>query len=137
MPNKPVRIILVEDDEVDNEMFVRTMQRNELKYEVRRATDGRAALDLLAKVREDGESAMVFLDLNMPGMNGHEFLEALRSDPVLTKTPVFVLTSSDHPRDIAMAFGKNVAGYFLKEDISSIMKMLTNYAESNLFPALE
>lgn len=137
MPKTPVRIILVEDDEVDNEMFVRTMQRNELQYEVRRGSDGKAALELLAKVRDDGERALVFLDLNMPGMNGHEFLEAIRADPSLMKTPVFVLTSSDHPRDIAMAFGKNVAGYFLKEDINSMMEMLDTYAKTNRFPPLD
>jgi CheY-like chemotaxis protein len=56
----------------------------------------------------------VLLDLNMPKMNGIEFLRELRNDPDLRLTPVVVLTTSDDERDRVDAYNLNVAGYILK-----------------------
>jgi DNA-binding NarL/FixJ family response regulator len=68
---------------------------------------------------------LVFLDLNMPGMNGHEFLAELRADAELQRTIVFVLTTSDHDRDIQRAYEQNVAGYFLKSEIDSLIAAIS------------
>jgi CheY-like chemotaxis protein len=60
------------------------------------------------------ERRLVLLDLNMPKMNGIEFLRELRADPELHGTPVVVLTTSDDERDRVEAYNLNVAGYILK-----------------------
>ena len=57
---------------------------------------------------------LILLDLNMPKMNGIEFLTELRADPQLKQTPVVVLTTSSEDRDRVSAYDLNVAGYLLK-----------------------
>jgi CheY-like chemotaxis protein len=58
---------------------------------------------------------IIFLDLNMPRMNGLEFLEALRADEGLTHSVVFVLTTSKSDEDLVAAYRKHVAGYIFKQ----------------------
>jgi len=57
---------------------------------------------------------LIMLDLNMPRMGGIEFLEELRSDPLLRRILVFVMTTSAAPEDRMKAYDMNVAGYMLK-----------------------
>ena len=61
-----------------------------------------------------GPRRLILLDLNMPKMNGLEFLRALRADPALRSLSVVVLTTSDDERDRIEAYNLNVAGYILK-----------------------
>ena len=74
-------------------------------------------LEALERLRANDfpcDRRLVLLDLNMPRMNGIEFLRELRKDPELHATPVVVLTTSDDERDKVDAYGMNVAGYLLK-----------------------
>lgn len=57
---------------------------------------------------------LVLLDINMPRMNGLEFLEAIRADAQLCTLPVVILTTSDQERDRLQAYRYNVAGYLIK-----------------------
>ena len=81
---------------------------------------------------------MVLLDINMPRMNGIEFLEALRADPKLSRTIVFVLTTSDREEDKVAAYEHHVAGYILKsragEDFLEVIKLLRVYWRLVEFP---
>lgn len=136
MEEQPLTLLLVEDDELDSEAFRRALRKQELDYSIQRARDGEEAFDLLRsrmKV-ESLDRQLVLLDLNMPGMNGHEFLAELRSDPQLGKAIVFVLTSSDHERDINLAYDQHVAGYFLKSEIDALIGVIENYAQGVRFP---
>lgn len=89
--------ILVIDDDVDFQELTRmTFRRSGLSFRIIEATDGKAALRLLA---EPGFTAdLILLDLNMPRMNGSEFLEAYGINTQAT-TPVVVLTGSDDSSD--------------------------------------
>jgi CheY-like chemotaxis protein len=83
------------------------------------AGNGLDALDMLRGVGGNApevplERRIILLDLNMPKMNGIEFLRELRHDPMLNLIPVIVLTTSDEDRDKVEAFQLNVAGYILK-----------------------
>ncbi|WP_417377955.1 response regulator [Gimesia sp.] len=129
-------ILLVEDDDVDREVVNRAIKRHNLGCNLYTATEGAEALSILrgesaAKLNED---FVVLLDLNMPGMNGLQFLDELREDPALCHTIVFVLSTSEHPRDIAKAYKKNVAGYFSKTQVDLLVKMLSDYSQASLFP---
>lgn len=114
MAERALNILLVEDDEVDVMNVQRAFERNHMKSALFVAGNGLEALDMLRSNRIPKERRLILLDLNMPKMNGIEFLEELRADPELASTPVVVLTTSNDDQDKLDAFNFNVAGYLLK-----------------------
>ncbi len=114
MPEKVLNILLVEDDQVDVMNVERAFQRNRITNPLFKATDGIEALAMLRSGEIPRERRIVLLDLNMPRMNGIEFLRELRKDPALALTPVVMLTTSNDDRDKIEAYHLNVAGYLLK-----------------------
>lgn len=114
MAERPLNILLVEDDEVDVMNVQRAFERNHLTNALFVAGNGIEALDMLRGGALPRERRLILLDLNMPKMNGIEFLEALRADPEISSTPVVVLTTSNDDQDKVDAYNFNVAGYLLK-----------------------
>jgi CheY-like chemotaxis protein len=114
MSARPLNIVLVEDDEVDVMNIQRAFERANILRPFFRAADGVEALDILRASSTPLERRLVLLDLNLPRMNGIEFLRELRADAQLRRTPVVVLTTSDDEQDKLDAFDLNVAGYLLK-----------------------
>src|SRR5882672_1944056 len=95
-------ILLVEDDDVAAEAVVRSLTKSGLVFPVVWAEDGMQALQALRgadPARPVPRPRVTLLDLNMPRMNGFEFLQALRADPGLKDDVVFVLTTSDAETD--------------------------------------
>lgn len=125
----PVEFLIVDDDEVAQMSFQRAIAKNGLKNTIHTALDGVEGLELLRRgAKRDGLSSpfVILLDINMPRMNGHEFLEELRADPVLRASLVFMLTTSGMPQDIDRAYSLNVAGYLVKDDpVTSLSKTLS------------
>jgi CheY-like chemotaxis protein len=115
--SKMLHILLVDDDDVDVMNVQRAFKKNNIINPLYVASNGLEALNLL---RGDGvpaipsERRLVLLDLNMPKMNGLEFLREIRADPELHALLVIVLTTSDDERDKVEAYNLNVAGYILK-----------------------
>jgi len=109
-----LNILLVEDDEVDVMNVRRAFEKAHVSNPLYVAGNGLEALDMLRGTTIPPERRLVLLDLNMPKMNGIEFLEALRADPALSSTPVVVLTTSNDDQDKIDAYNFNVAGYLLK-----------------------
>lgn len=109
-----LNILLVDDDEVDVMNVKRAFQKAHITNPLFVAHDGIEALERLRAGDFPCDRRLVLLDLNMPRMNGIEFLRELRKDPELHSTPVVVLTTSDDERDKVDAYGMNVAGYLLK-----------------------
>ncbi len=138
---RPPSILVVDDDYVDVKALRRAMKKSGLEYELAYEEDGVAAL---ARLRgSDGKERLeppyvVLLDINMPRMNGHEFLTELRADPALRRTVVFVLTTSRASADVDAAFDRCVAGYFVKAKIGStytrMLTCLASYLESSELP---
>ncbi len=114
MADKMLNILLVEDDEVDVMNVRRAFEKAHVSNPLYVAGNGLEALDMLRGTTIPRERRLVLLDLNMPKMNGIEFLEALRADPVLASTSVVVLTTSNDDQDKIDAYNLNVAGYLLK-----------------------
>jgi CheY-like chemotaxis protein len=137
MNNTKPCVLVVEDDFVDFEMVKRGLMKRNLDFDLHNATDGYAALEFLRSDRltqERRENLIVFLDINMPGMNGHQFLNEIRADDLLRRTIVFVLTTSDHPRDKSRAYDNNVAGYFVKSNLDGILATVAVFVDNVQFP---
>lgn len=138
---KTVRFMIVDDDEVSVMAIKRAMLTLNLANPVVIARNGIEALELLNNsVETEGKLLpyIVTLDLNMPRMNGLEFLEAIREHPALKKLLVFVLTTSDAPTDISAAYEKNIAGYIIKDNVAETLRealsMLKEYSQLVVIP---
>ena len=131
MSSSPLNILLVEDDEVDVMNVKRAFDRNHITNPLFVAGNGLEGLEKLRSGEVPQGRRIVLLDLNMPKMNGIEFLRELRSDPALAPTPVVVLTTSNNDRDKIDAFNLNVAGYLVKPvtfaEFSELMVTLNKY----------
>ncbi|QYJ74913.1 MULTISPECIES: response regulator [Shewanella] len=127
---REVVLFLVDDDDVDYMAVERAMRQMRLLNPLVRARDGKAALEMLNEGVVQG-AFVILLDLNMPRMNGLEFLQALRADPQFASAVVFVLTTSRADEDKLAAYSFNVAGYVvksnIKEEFESIINMLDGY----------
>ena len=113
MPERELEILLVEDDALDVMNVRRAFKQNKLTNTIHVAQNGLEALEMLRNGALPHRH-LVLLDLNMPKMNGIEFLRELRADPNLQSTSVVVLTTSNEDRDRIEAYKLNVAGYLLK-----------------------
>lgn len=109
-----LNILLVEDDDVDVMNVRRAFAKHHITNPLFIARDGVEALEKLRDSEVPKGRRLVLLDLNMPRMNGIEFLRELRNDPELAPTPVVVLTTSNDDQDKVEAYHLNVAGYLLK-----------------------
>jgi len=114
MSDRVLNILLVEDDEVDVMNVRRAFERNNVSNPLFVAGNGLEGLEVLRGNKMPKERRLVLLDLNMPKMNGIEFLQALRADADLAATSVVVLTTSNDDQDKIDAYNLNVAGYLLK-----------------------
>jgi DNA-binding NarL/FixJ family response regulator len=125
-----VTLVLVEDDDVDAMTIERSFKKNKIANPIKRAVDGMQALEMMRN-NEIENPYIVLLDLQMPRLNGIEFLQAIRSDDALAKTVVFVLTTSEDDRDIENSYDFNIAGYYSKgnagENFIDIVNVLDNY----------
>jgi CheY-like chemotaxis protein len=122
---KLVNILLVEDDEVDVMNVKRAFSKNNIQNPIFVANNGVEALEML----EDKLIPLpriIILDLNMPKMNGIEFLTIIRKDERFKHISVFVMTTSNEDSDKINAYNLNVAGYILKP--LSFEKFLTSVA---------
>ena len=106
-------ILLVEDDCVDAMTVERALKELKLENMLVRVSNGEEALEHLKK-NDNVKPCVILLDLDMPRMNGIEFLKLAKDDEELKSIPVVVLTSSDEGRNFDESFRSNVAGYITK-----------------------
>jgi CheY-like chemotaxis protein len=113
---RTTNILLVDDDEIAVANVRRAFEKGKIDNPLFRASDGLEALEMLRGDTVPRERRLVLLDINMPRMDGIEFLRELRADPDpdLRRTAVVVLTTSDAERDRIEAYGLHVAGYLVK-----------------------
>jgi CheY-like chemotaxis protein len=113
-------ILLVEDDKIDVMNVKRAFMTNGISNPLFVASDGEDALAFLRHTSPYEEPAkaprpgIVLLDINMPVMNGIEFLRAVKSDKDLKSIPIVVLTTSQEESDRLRSFELSVAGYIIK-----------------------
>jgi CheY-like chemotaxis protein len=117
----PVTVLIVDDDDVDVMAFQRSFREHHLTNPIVIARDGMDALQLLREGTIN-RPYLIVLDLNMPRVNGIEFLDELRRDPVHGSAIVFALTTSNNERDRVACYERNVAGYVVKSTLSPDLK---------------
>lgn len=131
-------LLLIEDDEVDVISVKRALKELRAEAPVTVASNGEEALVHLRK-KGAQRPFLILLDINLPRMNGREFLAELRRDPALAPLPVVVLTSSLHESDKNAIYRLGVTGYFVKPTTSrefmQLFRSLAQYWGSNARPA--
>jgi CheY-like chemotaxis protein len=136
--SKTVTIMLVEDDEVDVKALRWAFQNLKIANPLVVACDGVEAMEILPTVPRP---YLVITDINMPRMNGIEFLRKLRQSEEFRDSIVFVLTTSNDEQDKIDAYDLNVAGYMLKSDMGTsftrAIGMIENYWKVVEFPGLD
>ncbi len=140
MNSRAVTVLVVDDDKVDVAAVRRAFAALHIGNPIVEANNGIEALEFL---RGDNDRPklpsphIVLLDLNMPRMNGVEFLEELRADVELRTTVVFVLTTSNAPDDRQECYERHISGYLLKHqpgrDFPQTVAMLEQYWRANVF----
>lgn len=109
-------VLLVDDNEYDVMLTVAALELSGLDPRVTVVHDGAEAIDYLrgAMGTPELEPSLVLLDINMPRMNGLEFLDELRRDPRMRHLPVVMLTSSNAERDIHTSYSRGSNAYVVK-----------------------
>lgn len=132
-PNRPMEILLVEDNPGDVRLIQEMLSDTELKHNLRVASDGGEAMQQLYV---DGLARkpipdIILLDLNLPQLSGHEVLAAVKGDPELWRIPVIVLTSSTSEEDIVKAYDNHANCYIAKpvglESYYKVMKSIEEF----------
>ena len=118
MNRTPFVILLAEDEHADAHLVRTALTENHILVDLRHVRDGREVLEYLRRQGSHFASAprpnLILLDLNMPRMDGHECLTALKQDPVLRDIPVVVLTTSEAEHDVVTSYHLGAVGYITK-----------------------
>ncbi|WP_106792071.1 response regulator [Aquimarina sp. Aq78] len=125
--------LLIDDDEIERLKFARVLDKNNYPHKIVEAKNGEEALDILAQKEQQPD--IIFLDLNMPKMNGLEFLKELKSNATLQYIPVIILSTSNNHQDLKEAYKIGAAGYIVKplkyEEYTHKIKCLIEYWSVN------
>jgi CheY-like chemotaxis protein len=108
-----IRILLIDDDEDDRWLFVEALSRIAPDVECETASDGIEAIALL-EAQKKPLPKKIFLDLNMPGMDGKKFLAQIKSMPGLRSIPVIVYSTSRLHKDIEETKKLGAAQFIIK-----------------------
>jgi CheY-like chemotaxis protein len=130
-------ILLADDDIDDTTIFCEALQLIDPTIICRCASDGQEAIDILAN---EESPDIIFLDINMPRMNGWECLERIRDMADCKHIPVLVYSTSTHPRDINAALDLGALCFFAKpnnfQELKSILEVVTDNLNSDLLQAI-
>jgi len=128
MQANELTLLLVEDDDIDALSVERGLAKAKILNRLVRAGDGVEALEML---RGEGREKLappylLLVDIQMPRLDGIGLIRAIRADPELTRTVIFVLTTSDDDRDKIAAYDLHVAGYIVKTNTKQELLPLTS-----------
>ncbi|MFQ6090834.1 MAG: response regulator [Candidatus Bipolaricaulia bacterium] len=142
MRSKKLKILLVEDDPNDVKLTERALSRSSVKSELFVTRDGQEALDFLYKQGQFADAPrpdLIFLDLKLPKVDGHEVLAKIKRDERLRRIPVIVLTISRREEDMVKAYDSGASGYIQKPVSSSefikVVNTVRDYWEISELPS--
>lgn len=128
-----MNILFIEDDVIETMKLQRTIAKLQLEHNIREAKNGEEALKFL----RGGTTLpdIILLDLNMPRMNGLEFLKILKEDDRMKYLPTIILTTSENQADLLEAYRIGIAGYIIKplkpEDYQVKLRKVLEYWDIN------
>jgi len=121
-------VLIVDDSEMDQYIFNQTLKKMKMEFEIITAFDGQEALDIINST--DKKIDLIMLDINMPGLDGHEFLDIYSEDNTRIAPVVVMLTSSDQTQDKEKALEfQCVKDYLVKPITKEKIQNLTSYLE--------
>ena len=133
MMERVLEILFIEDDVIEGMKFNRVLKSLEYNHKLIEVSNGEEALDML-KLNEIIPN-IIFLDLNMPKLNGIQFLKILKKHNFLKQIPTIVFTTSNNKNDILECYKIGIAGYIIKplkyEDYKVIVKKTLDYWSVN------
>ncbi|MBD3382340.1 MAG: response regulator [candidate division Zixibacteria bacterium] len=106
-------VLLVEDNQDDAELIIRTLKKSRIANQINWVSSGEEALDFIDDI-ENGLPTLILLDLKLPGINGDEVLKGIRDRSKSRSIPVVLLTSSDDTEDINKIYELGVNSYIVK-----------------------
>ncbi len=112
--SKSVRILLVEDNELDVRMILHSAKKTKLRNTITVVNDGTSALNYLGACAGDELPDLILLDLSLPGIGGLDLLKILKDESRLRAITVVVLTSSAATTDIKAAYDSFAAAFITK-----------------------
>ena len=132
---RSLNILLIEDDAIEVMKFNRVLTTLKMNHKIIEANNGEEALTILKE--KEIIPDIIILDLNMPRINGIEFLKILKNDDYLKYIPSIILTTSNNHKDVLECYKIGIAGYVLKplkyEDyVDRIRKMLEYWSANEL-----
>ena len=131
--SRELSILLIEDDKIEKMKVKRTMETHGLHHKIIEANNGEEALQILSGSKNLPD--IILLDLNMPKINGLEFLKILKDDTRLKYLPVIVVTTSANHKDVKQCYELGIAGYITKplkyEKYVEKLKIVLDYWSSN------
>lgn len=111
------RLMYIDDSPEDIRIVTNVVQRVDGEVEVEPYTSGKDALEkLCSSTNLEDLPDVILLDLNMPGMSGHEVLKQIKSRPVISRIPVVIFTSSEQPRDVVQSYEEHASSVIIKPD---------------------
>jgi CheY-like chemotaxis protein len=134
MPKK-LSILLVEDDNIEIIKFKKIVTKLDIQCKIMVAQNGEKALEILTEKQQI--PGIILLDLNMPKMNGVEFLSILKKEETLKHIPAIILTTSCNQKDLFECYKIGIAGYMLKplkysDYALKITKTISYWSENEL-----
>ncbi len=132
---QPFDVLLIEDEPADANLVRLAIKESKFYCQLYHVFDGLEALAFLRNQGKENEHVprpdLILLDMNMPRMNGREFLATIKSDTQLHAIPVVMLTTSDVERDVVVSYNLGAAGYITKpvdiEQFIDAIRQLDNY----------
>jgi len=126
----PLKILLIDDSEDDVILYRKACESNERLSVSGSLSESTRALDYLQSLSEEMRPDLIFLDINMPVVNGFEVLENLRRDESLRTIPVVMLSTSQRESDIKQSYALGATSYIAKPSgFSDVKKMLNIFAD--------
>lgn len=134
------KIFLLADDDVDDrELFCEALAKVDPSILCYCVTDGKQALKLLAS-KESEKPQIIFLDINMPGMNGWECLKELKANEQYKDIPVVMYSTSNHKREASISIDLGALCFFCKPsdfvELKDILKVMAENLNENLLKAV-
>jgi len=109
-----VKILIVDDSDLNRRLLIETMKNARIKNEILEAADGETAMDMLEK--ESEHICLVFLDWQLPRIDGLEVLKRMAQNAKAKSLPVIMLTSAKSPEseEIAQLLNPNLKAFIVK-----------------------